>query len=403
MANLSYKLVTKNGQIKTGSISALTKRGAEKTLSKDGSIVIFISSKDRALWQKELSLPWSGFSSTEKINFFRNLSMMSSAGISIVESLMLSIDEIKSNKVKEAIKVMAQNTKNGQRLSKTMAQFPKYFSEAVVETIHMGEFSGELSQALDRIANDLEKNVDIRRKITSALAYPAIIVAVMIVIATILLLYVLPEIGKIYREMNIDLPLPTKIILSTGNFLTLHLHILLLIAAGIVIIPPFLLKIKKIHYAFDYLILKIPVFGNLIKEYNLVIFFRSIGSLIKTGVSLVDSVDVAKKTVNNDVYEGAFDNIYPILLRGVPFSDTLIRFPFLFSTQTRKIIEVGERTGKLDNSFIRITNYYENSLEHKTKMMATLIEPVLMLILGVVVGGLAISIFYPIYNLVSVI
>lgn len=403
MANLSYKLVTKNGQIKTGSISALTKRGAEKALSKDGSIVIFISSKDRALWQKELSFPWSGFSSTEKINFFRNLSMMSSAGISIVESLMLSIDEIKSNKVKEAIKVMAQNTKNGQRLSKTMTQFPKYFPEAVVETIHMGEFSGELSQALDRIANDLEKNVDIRRKITSALAYPAVIIAVMIVIATILLLYVLPEIGKIYREMNVDLPLPTKIILSTGDFLTLHIYILLLIAAGIIIIPPFLLKIKKIHYAFDYLILKIPVFGNLIKEYNLVIFFRSIGSLIKTGVSLVDSVDVAKKTVNNDVYERAFDNIYPILLRGVPFSDTLIRFPFLFSTQTRKIIEVGERTGKLDNSFIRITNYYENSLEHKTKMMATMIEPVLMLILGVVVGGLAISIFYPIYNLVSVI
>jgi len=401
MAKFSYKLVTKNGQIKTGSISALTKKGAKKALSKDSSIVIFISPKDRAFWQKEIPFLWSGFSSTEKINFFRNVSMMNSSGLSIVEALTISSEEIKSNKVKKAIKVMADNTMNGQKLSKTMEQFPKYFSQDIIETVNMGEVSGELSQTLDRIATDLEKNAEIKRRIVSASMYPLIIISAMVVVVTILLFYVLPEIGKVYQELDVTLPLSTKILLTIGSFLTLHLYTLLLIIGCIMVLSFFLLKIKKIHYTLHYLMLRIPIFGNLIKEYNLLLFFRSIVSLIKSGVSLVDSVDIAKKTIKNDVYEKVFENVQPILLRGVPLSDILISFPFLFTTQTRKIIEVGEKTGKLNDSFGRIINYYENSVEYKTKMMTTLIEPVLMLILGIVVGGLAISVFLPIYNLVD--
>ena len=401
MAVFSYKLITQNGQIQTGSISALTKRGAEKTLTKDDSIIIFISTKDH-FWQKQINLPWKNFSSTEKINFFRDLSMMISSGLSIVEALTLSFEEIKNNKVKETIKTIANNTKNGQRLSKSMAQFPKYFPQDIVETVNMGELSGELSKALGRIANDLEKNVEIKRKITGALMYPGIIISIMIIVVTILLLYVIPQIGKIYEESNIELPFLTKILLVVGNLLASHLYIFLLALAVVIIIPILLLRIKKIHYAFNYLILKLPVFGNIIKDYNLILFFRSIESLIKSGISLVDSVNIAKKTTKNDVYKKAFDTVHPILLRGIPLSDIMKRFPFLFAPQTQKIIEVGEKTGKLDNSFSRITNYYENVLEHKTKTMLVLIEPVLMLVLGIVVGGLALSIFMPIYQIVNV-
>lgn len=402
MSKYSYKLIDKEGKIKNGQYSAFTQKSAEKALSKDGSIVIFVSSNDSVLLHREIPLPWSGFSVAEKINFFRNLSMMSSAGISIVEALSISSEEIKSKRVKDSMDVMAKQIKNGQKLSSAMAQFPNYYPQFMVETIKTGEVSGKLTKALDRIATDLEKNAEIRRKIISAIMYPLIVVAVMIVILIVLLIYILPEIGDVYRQLGATLPLPTMVLLAIGDFLRSHLFILPLTLAIIFAFPVFLLRIKKVRYGFHYTILKTPILGNIMKEYNLVLFFRSVQSLVKSGLSLVDSVDIAQKTIKNNVYQNALDSAHPILLRGVPLSDILTRFPFLFSTQTRKIIEVGERTGRLDDSFDRITNYYESSFEYKIKVLTTTIEPILMLILGVIVAILAISVFLPIYQLVNV-
>ncbi len=403
MANYSYKLVTKDGLLKSGSISAYTKRGAEKSLSKDDSMVIFISNKNRFFWKKRIDLSWSVFSEMEKINFFRNLSMMISSGLSIIEALTISSGEIKNGKTRKVIDVMISEMKNGKRFSKTMAQFPNYFSQFIIETINVGEISGTLNEVLDRIAVDLEKNREIKRKIINALIYPLIITSAMVVVVVILMIYILPEIGKIYQSLDAPMPLPTKILLNIGDFLRFNSHILLLTLIISIISSLFLLRIKKVRYAFDYLILKIPVLGDLIKEYNLVLFFRSSESLVKSGISIVSSVDIASKTIKNNVYKKAFNTIYPILLRGVPFSHVLVRFPFLFSVQTRKIIEVGERTGNINNSFDRITNYYESTFDYKVKMMTTVIEPVLMLMLGVVVGVMAISVFLPIYQIVDII
>ena len=405
MANYSYKLVTEDGLLKNGSIFAYTKRGAEKKLSKGGSIVIFISNTNTSLffWRKRIDLPWSFFSEMEKINFFRNLSMMISSGLSIIEALTVSAGEIKSNKTKKVMNTMIGEMKNGERFSKAMARFPNYFSQFIIKTVNVGEISGTLSEVLDRIAVDLEKNKEIKRKIINALLYPAIIIFAMSAVVIILMVCILPEIGKIYQSLNTPTPLPTKILLYSGDFLRFNFHILLLTLAIFIIFGFFSLKIKKIHYAFDYLMLKIPVLGDLIKEYNLVLFFRSVESLIKSGVSIVSSVNIASKTIKNDVYKKAFNTVHPILLRGVPLSHVLTRFPSLFSAQTQKIIEVGERTGNINSSFARITNYYENTFDYKVKMMTTVIEPLLMLMLGVIVGIMAISVFLPIYQLVNII
>ena len=152
-----------------------------------------------------------------------------------------------------------------------------------------------------------------------------------------------------------------------------------------------------------YLILRIPLFGPLIKEYNLILFFRSLELLFSSGISFVYAVEIAKKTTTNDVYKKTLESIRPLLLHGVPLTAAIAPFTFLFSKQTQKIIWIGEKTGKLEESLNRLTGYYERSVDYKTRMLTILIEPILMIIIGIVVGGLALSIFMPIYGLIKVI
>jgi len=186
-------------------------------------------------------------------------------------------------------------------------------------------------------------------------------------------------------------------------FLKTYPFVLLGTMAGLIIFFFLMFRIKKGRYIMHYLMLRIPIFGELIKQYNLILFFRSLESLFSSGVSLVYAVDVAKKTVTNDVYKKVLESIYPVLLHGTPFTTAIEPFTFFFSRQTQKIIWVGEKTGKVEEALNRITAYYERSVDYKTRMLTVLIEPILMIIIGIVVGGLALSIFMPLYGLVRVI
>jgi type IV pilus assembly protein PilC len=400
MAKFSYKILNKNNKIEEGEISAFFKRSAKKKLNKPGSTVISISLKKSLLF-KNLSFVLSGFSRTERINFYRNFSTMGSAGLSIVETLETLSEQVKSNRVKKAILAIAQDAKNGQRLSESMAKFPKYFPSYMVETINMGDVSGKLNETIDRIATDLEKDDELARKVKSALAYPLVVVVVMVAVVLGLMFYILPGIEKLYQSFEIAVPQPTRSLLFASGFMATN-KLYVLISSGLILILIILLsKIKKCHYFIHSLILRIPVFGPLIKEYNLILFFRSLESLFTSGISLIQAVEIAKKTTKNDVYKKALESINPILLRGVPLSDTLSPFPSLFPVQTQKIIRVGEQTGKLTETIKRITRYFERSVDYKTRTMASLIEPILMIILAVLVGTIAVSVFLPLYKLVN--
>jgi len=346
---------------------------------------------------------FGGFSQNERINFFHNLAAMLSSGISIVDALGILKDQVKDGKVKKAIQAMADDTKNGRKISEAMAKFPKYFADHLVETVNTGDVSGRLTETLDRIADDLEKDDELKKKVQGALAYPIVLMCVMVVVAGAFAFYILPTIGDMFSEINAPLPLPTKIILSISGFLQSYPFVVLGVFLGIVIFFFLMFKIKQGRYVMHYLILRLPIFGELIKQYNLIFFFRSLGSLFSSGVSLVYAVDVAKKTVTNDVYRRVLDGIYPLLLHGTPLTTAIEPFPFFFSKQTQKILWVGEKTGKVEEALSHITAYYERSVDYKTRMLTVLIEPVLMVIIGIVVGALALSIFMPLYGLIRTI
>lgn len=403
MPKFTYKILNKENKIEEGSVSSFLKRSAEKKLTRDGSMIIFISRESSAFLKKDVPFLPSGFSSVERVNFFRNFATMGSVGLSMVEILETLSQQVKSNQVKKAIWKMAKDVQNGQKLSETMSKFPKYFPQYIVETVNTGHIAGRLNETFERIATDLEKDYEIAKKIQASLAYPIIVVLTMAIVLFALVLYVLPEIASLYQDLNKPLPQPTKGLVAVGSFAS-HYPFYIVGAIIIIIFLFFLLsKIKRVRYLIHALQIKIPIFGELIKEYNLVSFFRSLESLFASGISLVQAVEVAKKTTKNEVYKKTLDGLSPILLRGVSFSDAITPFPGLFSIQTRKILRVGEQTGKLGEILVRITKYFERSIDYKTRVMASLIEPIIMVVVGVVVGGIALSIFLPIYQLINIV
>lgn len=402
MPNFHYKTITKDHKIKDGVISSPFKFSARKSLTRDGSDILLLSKEQSPIWQADMPF-FSGFSLNEKIYFFRNLAMMAESGISIVESLEIISEQVKTKKVKKAILKIAEDVRNGQKLSDAMRKFPKYFPEYIIENVNMGIISGRLNETMDRISNDFEKDDELKKKVQGAIAYPAIIVVVMLVVITIFIFYVLPGIAELFLDMEVPIPLPTRMLLGIGDFLKTKPFVMPGILLFMLVFTALGMKFKKTRYFFHYAMLKIPIFGDLIKNYNLVLFFRSLESLSKSGVPIVSTVEIAAKTTNNEVYKKALARVKPLLLQGVSLSDALSPFTFLFSKQTRKIIMVGERSGKMEYSFYRISEYYLKVVDHKTRMLTVMIEPILMLLLGAIVAALALSLFLPLYGLMSTI
>jgi type IV pilus assembly protein PilC len=212
----------------------------------------------------------------------------------------------------------------------------------------------------------------------------------------------LPHIAALFRELGAPLPLPTKVLLATSVFVQTNPFIVIGVVVSIIILIILALRTKKGRYFFHYVALKIPIFGKLTREKNLALFFRTLEALFASGISLMRSVEVAKKTIKNTVYQKVLDGICPVLLHGTNLSEAFKPFPFLFPLQLQRIIEVGEESGKLEESFRNLNEYYDRTVRHKTQMITATLEPIVLIIAGLAVGGLALSIFMPLYESIQI-
>lgn len=398
MPKYHYKTVDKDNGVHAGVVSALTKAHARAKIRKGGHTVLFVVPEKNSYLMKEFSIS-RRFSKMERIIFFRNLAAMIASGLVMTSSLEVLEEQAKKGGVKGMIREMQDDIRNGKRLSDAMRKHPGQFSEYLVETIAVGEISGKLSETVDRLASNLEYDYELTRKVQGALAYPIIVVFVVFGALGVIAVFVLPKIADLYKELNLPLPVITATILGASAFLTRHP---LVLAAGFIALVAaliFIWKNKKGKHLIHVLFLKVPVFGEMIKELNLAKFFRSLESLMGSGLSLAKSADVSKKVLGNIAYRKAIDEVYPVLIYGSQLSEALRPFPKLFPSQARKMIEVGEKTGRLEDIFLRISGYYDRSVRHKTQILTSLIEPILIVLIGAVVGGIAISVFVPIYQL----
>lgn len=346
------------------------------------------------------NISYSRMSTKDQTFFVKRLSFLVKAGIPILDSLMMIRDQTKKKSYAKILDKVISDVANGQNLSTSLAKFPSMFSDFSVNIIGFGESSGILSENLDYLADELKKKQQLRKKVVGAFVYPIVVTFATFGITGFLMVYLFPKIMPVFQSLHMKLPLSTRIVIFLSNFIRFNG---LYLFGGIVFLTlGFIYLLKKNHlfrFYFDKMILKIPIIGDIIRDYNLANSTRTIGLLLKGGVTVSEAIPIAEKTSSNLVYKEEFKKLSVSINRGDKISLYLGSRTDLFPEILSQIVSVGERSGNLSNSLIYLSELYEAQVDDFTKNLSSLIEPALMIFMGILVGFIAISIITPIYSI----
>lgn len=359
-------------------------------------------------WNKFLlKLEWIKFS--EKIFLIENLRVMIKAGLSIIEAFKIVSQQTTNQKLKKMIGEIAAEIEEGKSLAETLINFPELFPNIYVKMIAAGEISGKLDESLTQIVNQMKKTYAMNSKIRGAMIYPLVIFVAIIGIAVEMMVLVLPKLLSIFTEMNVQLPLPTRILMAVSNFFissTLgipNIFILIIVLFALILV---FIKFKKkpaVQKILHKLLLKLPIFGKMSKEINLARFTLTLSSLSKSAIPIVDSLNITAEILNNFHYRHALLTAAQKIKTGQSISEILEEFPSLFPPLVTQMLMVGEKSGSVENLLDELATYYNDEVDQKLKNISTVIEPVIILILGLVVGGLAVAVIMPMYSLTEAI
>lgn len=399
----NYKAQTKDRTLVEGTIDAVDKFAVARDLRDKGLVPLSVSTiKKAGIFSLNIDL-FNSISLSEKIIFTTNTSGMLSAGISLIRALMVLEKQSTNKAFKEVLHGIIDDINQGGTFSGAMAKFPKVFSGLFVSMVKAGEESGSLPSVLSEIGVNLKKTYDLNKKIKSALMYPSIILGAIILIGILMMMFVVPTLTQTFKDLGSELPASTKSIIWLSDMISQHsiifFAILLLIIGGVF----FLLKIPSFKKYFDFLILRIPVIGNIVKEVNTARTARTLSSLLSSGVPMSKALLITSEVLQNVYYKNLITNSIEKIEKGIPLSSSFQENTDLYPVMMGEMVEVGEESGNISKMLIDIAVFYESEVDSKTKDLSTIIEPVLMVIIGGAVGFFAISMISPIYGVMDTI
>lgn len=398
----NYK-ATKDGEEYENTINVPDRFSVYKYIRKEGGIVISVK-EDRAGFSGRMDFISNIFGVVrvnDKIMFTRNLAVMLKAGLALSRALSILERQTKSKKFKEVIGKVGANIKEGSSFHDALGRFPKIFPPLFTSMVKAGEESGGLAEALGIIGKQMESAHSLKKKIKGALIYPSIIVIAMVIIGIVMLIYVVPTLSQTFKELGIELPRSTRFVIALSDFLKDNTFIALMLAIFIGAGATVCLRSKKGSRIFDYLILRTPIVSGLVKETNSARTARSLSSLLSSGVEVVKSLSITGDVIQNSYYKEILKQSEKDIQKGFPLSKSFTDNEKLYPLLMGEMLVVGEETGKLSDMLFQVAEFYENEIEQKTKDMSTIIEPFLMILIGVVVGFFAISMISPIYSISS--
>lgn len=357
--------------------------------------------EDQRAWAKTKIPFLSRLSVKEKIIFFKYLAVMIDAGTPLEKGLIAIHSQSRSALMHKILHIILTDVASGEFLSTSLKKMPQLFDPMSISLITVGENSGTLSQSLLRIGEQIEKSQELKHKIQSALLYPIIVMVATGAIAAYLLLVLLPQITPMFQTLNIKIPWTTRVVVGTSSFV-LHngLYILLGLVA-LVVGATLLLRIPKIRFVFDAILLRLPIMGPLVKQVQIAQFSRILGTLLKSGVTIIEALSIAGTALSNAVYRQTMLAMSREIQNGSSISTHLFAKKNLFPPFITQMISMGEESGKLDDSFLFVASFAEREVDDATKTLTTVLEPLLMLAIGGLVGFIAIAIITPIYQLTS--
>lgn len=400
-----FLYVAKNyeGEMKSGELVASDKRGVAEQLKADGFLVTsikLIEEKDNKAKIKFIDR-FTTISLQDKMMFARNLSVMISSGLTISRAMKNLSVQLKNKKFQQILVNIYNDIQSGKSLSLAMSKYPSVFSELFINMVKVGEIGGNLDETLKIVAVQLEKEHSLRSKVIGAMVYPAVIVVAMSGVGVLMLTYILPKITSVFSDMNVVLPKSTQFVIALSNILKQHavLMMLFLIIAGI--FSRLSIKTDTGKKALSFILLKTPAIKNMVIKINCARFSRIYSSLLKSGVTSLESLKIVSNTLSNYYYKKAINDSIKRIQKGVDLSKVIGENGDIFPILVKQMIEVGEETGETESILLKMAEFYEAEVDQLTKNLSSIIEPMLMIVMGGAVGFFAVSMLQPMYSLMD--
>ncbi|MDZ4299807.1 MAG: type II secretion system F family protein [Candidatus Sungbacteria bacterium] len=409
MTIFNYSAAGEKGAISRGSREAENQAALARMLKQEGLFLLNAEEKDA---QKKTARGFARFnvnldaigakiipvSLTEKMFFSRNLAVMIKAGLSLTRTLEALAEESTNARMKKILHAVNEEVTKGTSFADALRVHEKTFGTLFVNMVEVGELTGKLTLVLKLLANQMRKDSDLRKRVKGAMIFPAVIVIVLIGIGALMMVYVVPSLAATIKDLGGELPLSTKIVITASNLVlnyslpTFGVLILLIFAFWRV------LKTNTGRNIFDRVFLKFPIFGTLIKKFNTARFCRTLAYLISSGVPVVRSLEITSKVVGNSIFKKAAIDAAGEIQKGKQLREILSHHPKAFQPIVVQMIGVGEETGKVAEMLLRIASFFEDEVENTTKNISSIIEPVLIVVIGSAVGFFALAMLQPIYG-----
>jgi type IV pilus assembly protein PilC len=399
----AYKVRDRAGKLVSGTLEAETQAAVSSKLRQMGFAPIVIEEQKSTLGKTEIKLPWSGKVKPKDIAVFsRQFATMINSGLSLLRALNILAEQTDNATLAKTIADVRTDVEKGISLSAALAKHPKVFKRLYVAMIRAGEIGGVLDSVLLRLAENLEKDVALKQKIKSAMTYPTVVFCLVILIMVGMLIFVVPTFKNLYRDLGGSLPLPTKVLISLSDRAKQFWYILAALMIGSWVGLRRWVNTEKGRGTWDAMKLRVPVFGQLVHKSALSRFSRTLSVLMRSGVPILQSLEIVRETVNNTVVSNAVQDVAASVKEGESIAKPLERHD-IFPPMVVQMIAVGEETGALDTMLAKIADFYDQEVEATVEALTSLIEPVLIAVMGVVVGGMVVALYMPMFNIINLI
>lgn len=394
-----YTVSTKSGEIKNGVMEAIDKQSLIDKLKAKDLLVLSVIEKKRGVGLANIEISWGRISGLDRLLFAKHLATMIKSGLSLTESLEIAIDQASSSKMKKTLKDVLASVNNGKSLSSSLSRHPKVFSPVFINMVNVGEKGGTLSENLEYLSVQLEKDYDLKRKVKGAMLYPIIVISATVILGVALAIFILPRLVKLFTSLKMELPITTRVFLAVANFLVSYGLYLLVGLIILAILIRILVKAKWSKPFFHRLYLKLPVVKKLSHQINLARFSRILGTLLKSGVPIIESLEITATTLGNSVYQRKIEEATQGVKKGKSLASTLLPQEKYFPKIVSHMISVGEKSGNLEEILFYLARFYEDEVDNATRNLSTTLEPILLIFIGVAIGFIGVAIISPIYQI----
>jgi type IV pilus assembly protein PilC len=399
MPKYRYEIQDNQGLIVKGLVEAVDENSIITNFKDQGYLILYIEEEKENILEFDFSKYFSTIKKVEIVNFSIQLSTMLESGITLLDSLSILEEQIENKKFKNIISSLIQNIENGMSFYEALSKHPNVFSRFYIYMIKIGETGGILQEILNKVTEVMENEEKLKQDVKSALTYPIVLIFVGISVVIFLLKFVLPKFTKMFSSKNQKLPEITEIMISISNYFSEYFFVTMVSLAIFTILSfLFFYKTEIGKYLRDYLLIKLPLFGILIKKGIIARFSLLMAALLKSGVTFLDAVEVVEKILNNKIIEKAVSQMKLSVQSGSNISEPLLKTG-IFPIMVTKMIKVGEQSGNLDSMLFKVAAYYEREIKIEIKKIISLIEPILIINLAFIVGFILLSVFLPLLDI----